>query len=216
MIRSEGHGQSGSAGVRVPVNSPHGPVNLTDGRLLYPGVALWTDERRVLVCDSTDDGRTWNELAEIPTRPGDDHRQYHELHGVEAADGRLVVHIRNHNGTNNRETLQTHSTDGGRTWSVPRAIATWELPSHLLRLRDGRLLMTYGHRRDPIGNQAKISTDHGVSWSAPLVLYADGHSTDIGYPSTVELESGDLITVWYERLADSPAAVLRMCRWSLP
>ena len=216
MIRSEDDGLSWSKATRVPVNSPHGPVNLRDGRLLYPGVALWTEDRRVLVCDSADDGRTWNVLSEIPTRPGDDHRQYHELHGVQAADGRLVVHIRNHNSANNRETLQTHSTDGGRTWSVPRSIDTWGLPSHLLRLRDGRLLMTYGHRRAPLGNQAKISSDHGLTWSEHMVVYADGHSTDLGYPSTVELDTGELLTVWYEKLKDSSNAVLRMARWSLP
>ena len=34
-------------------------------------------------------------------------------------------------------------------------MGVWGLPSHLLRLRDGRLLMTYGYRRAPFGNQAR-------------------------------------------------------------
>lgn len=215
MIRSEDNGQSWSPATRVPVNSPHGPISLADGRLLYPGVALWTDDRKVLVCDSRDDGRTWNVLSEIPTRPGDDHRQYHELHGVEAANGRLIVQIRNHNPANNRETLQTHSTDGGKSWAVPHEIGTWGLPSHLLRLKDDRLLMTYGHRRSPLGNQVKLSEDHGATWSAPLILYGDATSTDLGYPSTAQLPDGAFVTVWYEKLKDGPQALLRMARWSL-
>ena len=38
---------------------------------------------------------------------------------------------------------------------------------------------------------------------------------DLGYPSTAELESGELITVWYESLKGSARAVLRQARWSL-
>ena len=75
--------------------------------------------------------------------------------------GRLVLQIRNHNKMNYGETLQSESSDGGKTWSAPHPIGVWGLPSHLLRLRDGRLLMTYGHRRPPWGNQARLSEDGG-------------------------------------------------------
>ncbi|MEQ9408830.1 MAG: sialidase family protein [Fuerstiella sp.] len=215
LLRSEDGGTSWSPAYRVPLNSPHGPVNLSDGRLFYAGVALWTDKRTVGVCVSDDDGKTWDWLADIPTRPGDDPQQYHELHAVEAADGRLIVQVRNHNKVNHRETLQTHSTDGGRTWAELYSIGVWGLPSHLLRMSDDRLLMTYGHRRAPLGNQARISTDHGVSWSAPMVIYGDGTSGDLGYPSTVEIAAGSFVTVWYEKLKDQVNAQLRMARWQL-
>ena len=43
----------------------------------------------------------------------------------------------------------------------------------------------------------------------------DGAGVDLGYPSTVELASGKLLTVWYESMKASPHAVLRMARWSL-
>jgi hypothetical protein len=85
----------------------------------------------------------------------------------------------------------------------------------LLRLRDGRLLMTYGHRRPPLGNQARTSEDGGRTWSPPMILSADGTSTDLGYPSTAQLADGSLVSVWYELLAGSPRAVLRQARWSL-
>ena len=62
---------------------------------------------------------------------------------------------------------------------------TFGLPSHLLRLRDDRILMTYGHRRAPFGNQVRISTDHGKSWSEPVIISGDGIGGDLGYPSTV-------------------------------
>lgn len=215
MIRSTDGGVTWSARYAVPVNSPHGPVALRDGRLLYPGVELWKPARRVGVCQSTDDGVTWDWITEIPTRSGDDHRQYHELHAVEATDGTIICHIRNHNKPNDRETLQTESADGGKTWSTPHSIGVWGLPSHLLRLKDGRLLMSYGHRRAPLGNQVRLSEDHGKTWSAALILSDDGASGDLGYPSTVECDDGTLVTVWYEKLKDSPLAQLRQARWRL-
>ena len=154
-------------------------------------------------------------LSTIPTREGDDHRDYHELHAVETADERIVVHIRNHNPRDARETLQTESEDGGRTWSEPHAIGVWGLPSHLLRLRDGRLLMSYGYRRPPFGNQARISGDGGRHWSDPLTISADGASGDLGYPSTAQLDDRSLVTVWYELPKGRDRAVLRMSHWRL-
>jgi sialidase-1 len=215
MIRSTDGGVTWSARYRVPVNSPHGPIALRDGRLLYPGVALWAPERKVGICQSTDDGVTWEWLTDGPVRPGDNAIDYHELHAVEAANGRIIGHIRNHNTTNKGETLQTESDDGGKTWSTPHSIGVWGLPSHLLRLQDGRLLMSYGRRRKPFGNQVRVSSDHGGTWSEPLTLSDDGLGGDLGYPSTVECDDGTLVTVWYEVLKDSPLAQLRQARWRL-
>ncbi|MCX8238785.1 MAG: sialidase family protein [Akkermansiaceae bacterium] len=60
----------------------------------------------------------------------------------------------------------------------------------MLRLRDGRLLMSYGYRRKPFGNQARLSEDGGTTWSEPIMISGDGVSGDLGYPSTVELVAG--------------------------
>lgn len=243
MIRSTDGGQSWSARYRCPVNSPHGPIQLSDGRLLYAGKMFWygrsaQGDGLIGVCESTDDGRSWRWLAEIPTRPGDSLDHYHELHAVEATDHTIVAHIRNHNGANEKETLQSESRDGGRTWSTPHPIGVWGYPSHLLRLRDGRLLMSYGHRRQPLGNQARLSTDQGRTWSDAMIISGDGTSSDLGYPSTVELADGSLLTVWYELMGGPPGdlarygaagrdpawynmtdrlprAVLRQARWSI-
>ncbi len=220
MLRSTDGGVTWSAPYRSLVNSPHGPIQLSDGRLLYAGKALWEisqdpHQARVGVCESLDDGVTWRWLAPLPARPGDTTDQYHELHAVETADGRLIVQIRNHNKANAGETLQSESSDGGKTWRVPREIGVWGLPSHLLRLHDGRLLMTYGHRRAPLGNQARVSRDHGRTWSEPIILSGDGISEDLGYPSTVQLDDGTLVTVWYEVVKEFPRAVLRQTRWTL-
>jgi hypothetical protein len=134
---------------------------------------------------------------------------------VETKSGKLIARIRNENPSNNNETLQSESTDGGRTWTTPHAIGVWGLPSHLLRLHDGRLLMSYGHRRPLFGNRARIGADEGATWSGPLIISEDGAGGDLGYPSTVELSDASLLTVWYEVRPSSSRTVLRQARWSL-
>ena len=215
FIRSTDGGISWSPQMRVPVNSPHGPIALKDGRLLYLGKRLGANPPSIGACESTDDGLTWQWLSEIPVRPGDTVREYHELHAVEAANGTLIGHIRTHNETYHRETLQVESTDGGKTWSVPHSIGVWGLPSHLLKLKDGRLVMTYGHRRKPYGNQARVSNDHGRTWSDPIMLSPDSNTNDLGYPSTVELADGSLLSVWYEKMPNEAQTSLRQAHWTL-
>ena len=215
MIRSTDGGVTWSGRYDCLVSSPHGPVQLKDGRIFYAGKQLWKPGKKNLACVSNDDGQTWEVLAEIPTRAGDSPESYHELHAVEAGDGRIIVQIRNHNEKDHRETLQTESSDGGKTWTEPHPIGVWGLPSHLLRLKDGRLLMTYGHRRAPLGNQARVSEDNGKSWSEAIMLSTDGTGGDLGYPSTVELDDGTLVSVWYEKIKPNIRSIIRQATWKL-
>jgi hypothetical protein len=46
-------------------------------------------------------------------------------------------------------------------------------------------------------------------------LSGDGKGGDLGYPSTVELADGTLLTVWYEAMKESKNAVLRQAKWKL-
>lgn len=212
--RSTDGGKSWSNRIPALVNSPHGPIQLRDGRLLYAGKRLWTPDGKIGVAESADDGVSWKWLADIPLRPGDEMKKdYHELHAVEADNGTLIVQIRMEGKANENETLQTESTDGGKTWTIPHSIDVWGLPSHLLKLHNGNLLMTYGYRRQPFGNQARLSSDHGVTWSEPVTISGDGAGGDLGYPSTVELPDHSLLTVWYELPKGETRSVLRQALW---
>lgn len=214
MLRSTNGGLTWSQPYRVPGTSPHGPIQLKDGRLLYPSKKYPDPTGPIGVSMSSDDGLTWQWLATIPTRPGDSPAEYHELHGVQASNGHIIVQIRNHNQANHLETLQTVSIDNGESWSMPQSIGVWGYPSHLLRLNDDTLVMTYSHRRHPRGNQLRTSKDHGQTWSAPILLSEDGVG-DLGYPSTAELRNGELLSLWYEVLSPGSPAILRTAKFTL-
>ena len=225
MLRSTDDGQTWAPKRRVGggAGSPHGPTQLADGRLLFVGNWKYDDpaehDRFAGPTNmgskiSDDDGRSWKPLGPIPLRPGDEPATYHEPHAAQIDDGRIVVHIRNHSQQDKSHILQSESDDGGATFSVPRNTGLIGLPAHLLVLRDGRLLSTYGYRREPYGNRAAISEDGGRTWSDPMILDEKPPARDLGYPSSVELEDGSILSVWYEKLPGDALASVQAAHWS--
>jgi hypothetical protein len=67
----------------------------------------------------------------------------------------------------------------------------------MIRLKDGRLLLTYGFRAEPFGIRARTSSDEGRTWSEDIMVRADGGNWDIGYPRTVQRRDGKVVTVYY-------------------
>ncbi len=226
IIRSTDGGKTWSERIPSLVSSPHGPCELADGRLMHVGPrhddTFVSFEKGaafsgmpISAAVSDDDGQTWEIISEI-SLPEEFQGRVAEPHVVQAADGTIIVHIRYGGPDKTHDTLQTESKDGGKTWSTPRRLNAGGYPPHLRRLSDGRLLMSFGCRKPGgYGTRAIVSSDNGQSWSEPMILASDGTSGDLGYPSTVEMEDGSLLTVWYERLEDNPRAVLRQAHWSL-
>ena len=64
-------------------------------------------------------------------------------------------------------------------------------------MNDGRLCLIYGVRARPYGIRARLSSDGGASWSAPLALRDDGGSSDIGYVRAVLRPDGKVVAVYY-------------------
>ena len=70
-------------------------------------------------------------------------------------------------------------------------------PPTLTCLRDGRLCITYAYRSHPAGMRARISDDQGMSWSDEIILRDGAGNHDIGYPRTVQLTDGTILTVYW-------------------
>ena len=72
-------------------------------------------------------------------------------------------------------------------------------PPHLIRLADGKLLSVYGRRRGNLGEFACLSDDQGRTWDVKNEIKLAGHwNGDLGYPASVQLPDGTILTVYYQ------------------
>ena len=229
LMLSEDAGETWSDPLRAPVSTPHGPIRLQDGNLLYLGkrYRTWDDMREsaITAAASRDGGRTWELLGAVPVHPHTHAANYHEPHVVELPSGRLVgmIRIENHSGKELTDPaiphfslMQTESDDGGKTWTTARPLGFHGSPPHLLRHSSGVLGLTYGYRQEPFGQRVAFSHDDGATWDHDWILRDDGPDGDLGYPSTVELADGSLYTVCYQKAAAGEKCSLLYSRWELP
>ena len=113
--------------------------------------------------------------------------------------------------------VQTESGDGGQTWTPAHPLGFHGSPPHLLRHSTGAIVGVYGYRLAPFGQRAMISRDGGRNWTTDLVLRDDGPDADLGYPSSVELDDGSILTVYYQKRASAQEKCsLLWTRWRLP
>jgi len=212
IMRSEDGGQTWDKPTPAPVFTPHGPRELPDGRLYYCGIRTERGINHVDLVTSEDLGRTWqpwtNIALSLPWHQPMVKEFYDEPFALPVSETRwLCLHRVDLNGY----LYQSVSEDGGSTWSdVPQRTEMWGHPAHLLRLRDGRVLCTYGYRREPFGIRACLSQDGGRSWDVAheLILRCDGVHGDLGYPTAIELDDGVVLAVYYFNDQEHPGCYI--------
>jgi sialidase-1 len=194
--------------------SPYGKiVQLPDNTLLLAVYFEFFDSRgnESYFFRSNDGGKSWGEPVLLGSH-------YNETGLAVLRDGRILAAMRSEKGGN---LAITESSDSGRTWSKPvQTTGDDEHPADLIQLKDGRVLMVYGERNAPRGVHAMLSPD-GRTWdkSKRIVLAHDAPNRDCGYPSSVELAGGKVITLYYQvdDLKNAPAsASARAILWSAP
>lgn len=172
------------------------PIRLRDGTLLLPVYGQMEGETRCIVAVyRSKDGVKWGEPSYVRPPEGD-RAAFYEPVLRELPDGRVLCAIRT-SGAGDHTYLAT-SRDAGRTWACRRTEIVGH-PADLTLLPDGRLVCTYGYRHNPYGVRAAISADGGATWDIhnEIILRMDGLGGDLGYPSTLALDGGELLTVYY-------------------
>ena len=147
-----------------------------------------------------------------------------ENHFVSALRRRQDVHIEN-DVDYSRDWIDAYeSKDGGKRWRFLSKVADTETddaneeerngnPPSLIRLRDGRLCVTYGYRAYPYGIRARLSSDNGKTWSEQIHLRDDGCTWDLGYTRTLQRTDGKLVTVYYYATAGKPQQHIAATIW---
>ncbi len=199
---------------RSPVTSPHGPVELRDGTILWAG-------------NRFDDVNGGIEFVKLNPNNGetefvgkitvDDKEVFlNEPNVIELPDGKLLCHIRAENDTM-FTTYQSVSYDKGKTWTKPEMLLEIDggAPPHLRMLSSGILISAYGRRKQPYGIMVMVSRDNGETWEKDLRLYENTASDDLGYPSTIELSDGTLLTVFYARNSEEEPCRILQQKWKL-
>ncbi len=219
---SEDYGVTWSENIRVPLNSPHGPNVMNDGTLIYFG-KIWggqcgENENKIAAFHSADDGRTWQLRGIVPVPEGHALWMMHEAHVVQLPSGRLLGAMRVHGRPVEPSftVYTTFSDDGGYTWSVPECIGVDGSPPHLLVHSSGAVICSYSRRGDDNNKheRACVSYDGGETWTEDYLIN-DKAMYDHGYPATVELSDGSLLTVYYQPYpGDGPCSIL-YTKWRL-
>ena len=226
--RSTDGGRTWEPPVDSTATTPHGPIELQDGRLLFVGIDRAIGMGAMLSAESVDEGRSWRQIGEVPIPEDDRLGAYSEPYAVELPDGRLVClwrHQPDETDVAAKYMRQTESDDGGRTWTVTHPTPLRGYPPHLLPLSSGAILASFGRRIPPMGQRACLSHDGGATWDVEneIVLRDDGPELDLGwppgwdlgYPATVEIEPGELLTVYYQIDPPDHKPSIQATRWSL-
>jgi hypothetical protein len=224
----------------TPVFGPKGGVEDDEGHLVYGGL------RRVVQADfawihgapatlqadaayrSRDHGQSW-EPAGIATYtlylPGRNDYVWYDEPFMCVVPGRYWIFAARVDLDGLARIIR--SPDRGRTWEPVLTTGVWGYPQHLLPLRDGRLLLTYGYRRRPLGVRACLSSDFGKTWNlaGEIILRMDGGTppgqarkvddVDLGYPTSIQLPDGSIFTVYYHNTAGSNCFIAGTF-WKLP
>ncbi|MEN8202436.1 MAG: exo-alpha-sialidase [Bacteroidota bacterium] len=215
--RSPDGGLSWEEPVKQLVSAPHGPIELSGGSLLYVGTANINNEKTIGVEKSLDDGQTWQLIASVPINDKDTIAYYHEPHVVELSDGKLIAMFR-YNPPDHKNSFlrQSESNDGGESWTTTHKTGIWGYPPHLIQLRNGWILLSYGVRHEPFGEMACISRDGGLTWDTDKeIMVNPAMNSDLGYPASVQLDNGSILTVYYQIDKEGEKTCLMSTHWRL-
>lgn len=108
------------------------------------------------------------------------------------------------------------SPDEDRSWYMldrPR-VNNHGNPPHMIRLRDGRIVLTHGWRAPPHGSRTMLTSDEGTTWSDEIIRRDDGKSWDPGYPRTVQRSDRRIVTVYYFNVPGSKERHIAATIWN--
>lgn len=154
-------------------------------------------EGRPFCARTTDGGVSWQLASMIGEEPAGFSIMPSTLH---LGPKEFLTQVRVKGGNENW-LEQYRSRDAAKTWTDEGRVAdTGGMsgnPPHLIRLKDGRLCLTYGYRSKPYSIRAKLSSDKGKTWTPEITLREDGAAWDLGYVRSAQRPDGKVVSIYY-------------------
>jgi hypothetical protein len=169
-------------------------MNIYGGRIRKQSESIPPDkdDDNAYIYRSTDNGQSWHRFS----HPGPD--RFNETTLLALPDNRLLAAMRS--AGRNANVWLTSSSDMGKTWTTPKQLTPPNVhPADLTLLPDHRILLTTGHRPGPFGVRALLLNPDlsAPDWSHHFTLTNDATNSDSGYPSTLLLNDGRALTIYY-------------------
>jgi Neuraminidase (sialidase) len=210
IMHSDDFGETWSELRVMPIMTPQGPI-VIDGVLTMIGIVPAFDARdlspnenagKILVYRSLDRGETWELQSEVMRPAFMDAFDLIEPSMTVLHNGDVIASIRFRNlnelkGYHADTFFFTRSKDKGSTWSELTYSGFNGTPPHILQHSSGKLVLVWGHRGAPEGIRTSISGDFGETWGKEKQI-AKCSGWDSGYPNSVELADGSILTVYYD------------------
>ena len=226
---SEDGGLTFSKKVIMPISSPHGPKLLSDGRYVWVGHATNVPERYRkqgqdygiippgLYITFSSDGYNWTKPEKLPGSDDGLEVRFWEPDVIELKNGELLVMARTQKKGEPLDHViyQTVSHDKITKWDAPSYIGIHAFPPHLMRHSSGKLICSVSKRVGGFVEQVYTSDDEGKTWQGPYDLDDTACDKDMGYPTTVELKDGSLLTAYYHHDEKEQKCYIKSTYWSL-
>ncbi len=208
--------------IAIPVTTPHSATLMNDGETLVVAGKPWgpaangLDYNRIYIFTSKDGGLTWHQLSSLG-KPDVD-VGFGEAHIIQLMDGSFIVGVR---CETQGMSIQVARSENGVDWTPFTAIrGLVGGPPHFLQLKDGTLVLTYSYRFNNrnSGVRARISYDGGKTWDKTefiLEISDTPNNSDLGYPSSVQLADGSILTAYYQRSGKDSYCSVLYTTWKL-
>jgi len=174
--------------------SPHGKMFQYNGQLLLPGY----NKKGCFLLSSKDNGHSWDVFSHIA-------QDLLEPFVTVTKNNELAAVMRSGRKSRFGEASLV-SIYRNNKWTEPVCVTDrLQHPANLLVLSNNQLLLSFSDRN--YENQrilVKLSADNGQTWSRAIQVGDNFQNCDFGYPSTIELTEGTILSVFYAKQSENP------------
>lgn len=143
--------------------------------------------RRAGVLISYDDGYTWNDFFVIDENINET--------SIAVLENKIIAVART---AKNQHLVLYESFDEGKTWRKKEDLTLLnQIPASITVLNDKRVLVTYGCRNNQKSISYRIGDKNAENFEEPVILQVIDTNWDMGYPSTIQVSDGTLVTGYY-------------------